>query len=93
MSNKKNGTLYVGVTSNLIQRICQHKNNVFPNSFTARYNIHNLVYYEIHQDINLAIEKEKKLKSGSRKKKIQLIESKNPNWNDLYKDIITNNIL
>jgi putative endonuclease len=87
LANKKNGTLYTGVTSNLIKRIYEHKNNVVE-SFTKKYNIHLLVYYEVGESMNSAIEREKQIKSGSRKKKILLIESKNPNWDDLYNELL-----
>jgi putative endonuclease len=87
MTNKRNGTLYTGITSDLIKRVWQHKNNVIP-GFTAKYKIHKLVYYELHEDIREAIRKEKNIKAWRRKWKLQLIEKLNPNWDDLY-DIIT----
>ena len=80
LSNKNNTALYVGVTSNLTGRIWEHKNNVFINSFTSRYNINKLVYYEWLPSIEEAIEREQQLKAGSRKKKIDLIELENPEW-------------
>lgn len=83
-TNKNNTTLYVGVTSNLADRILQHKNKKYPNSFSARYNLDKLVYYEIFQSIVDAIAREKQLKAGNRAKKIALIENINPDWNDLY---------
>ncbi len=85
--SKKNGTLYVGVTANLIKRIYEHKNK-FVKSFTQKYNIDKLGYYEEFQDISTAIEREKKLKGVSRKKKLELIETNNPEWLDLYYEII-----
>ncbi len=85
--NKKNGTLYVGVTSNLGKRIYEHKNK-FVAGFTKRYNIDKLGYYEIFDDISTAIEREKKLKGVTRKKKLELIEINNPEWLDLYYEII-----
>lgn len=85
--NKINGTLYIGVTSNLIKRIYQHKNKL-ADGFTKKYNVDKLGYYEIYEDITVAIEREKKLKNTSRKKKLELIEINNPNWNDLYYDLI-----
>lgn len=85
MSNKKNGTLYTGVTSNLPKRIFEHKNAIA--GFTARYECKLLVYYEILDDMENAILREKQIKSGSREKKIALINSLNPNWRDLYLDI------
>jgi len=87
VTNYINTTLYVGVTSDLHQRIKQHKNKTYPNSFTARYNLNKLVYFEQFQMIEDAIGREKQLKGGSRLAKIQLIESVNPGWNDLYFDI------
>ncbi|SFR49153.1 GIY-YIG nuclease family protein [Thiomicrospira sp. ALE5] len=87
MSNKKNGTLYVGVTSNLIQRVYQHKQHLIE-GFTKRYNLNRLVYFEQLDEISSAIEREKQLKSGSRQKKIQLIEQVNPEWDDLYESIL-----
>ena len=85
--NKRNGTLYTGVTSNLIKRIWEHKNKVIA-GFTKTYNISKLGYYEIHGDIVEAIKREKQIKAGSRKNKIELIEKMNPNWIDLYEKII-----
>lgn len=87
VSNKKHGTLYTGVTSNLIQRIHQHKNKT-ANSFTSKYDCINLVYYELFEDMTNAIAREKQIKAGSRKKKIALIQSFNLEWRDLYEDII-----
>ena len=83
MFNKRNGTLYVGVTNDIVRRVQEHKNKIFPDSFTAKYNCDKLGYYEDWEYVNDAIEREKKLKSGSRKKKIALIESINPDWQDL----------
>ena len=83
MFSKPNGTLYVGVTSDLIQRVAQHKNKYF-SGFTAKYNVNKLGYYEIYENIEEAIKKEKKLKGSSRQKKIDLIISMNPKWEDLY---------
>lgn len=83
----RNGTLYVGVTSDLIKRVYQHKQKE-ADGFTKKYNVDKLGYYEIYDDITGAIEREKKLKNTSRKKKLELIEINNPNWNDLYYDII-----
>ncbi len=85
--NKKNGTLYTGVTSNLIKRIYEHKNK-FIDGFTKKYGIDKLGYYETFDTIVSAIEREKQIKGGSRKQKIQLIELINPNWQDLYDKII-----
>jgi putative endonuclease len=86
MANKPNGTLYTGVTSNLIQRIWQHKQGCVQ-GFTKKYHIKSLVYFETYEDMHSAIAREKQIKAGSRKKKIELIESINPKWRDLYQDI------
>jgi len=85
--NSRNGTLYTGVTSNLVKRVYEHKQK-FVKGFTAKYGIDKLGYYEIFEDIVHAIEREKIIKGGSRDTKLSLIESKNPNWNDLYDTII-----
>ncbi len=84
--NKKNGTLYTGVTNDLIKRVWQHKNKVVE-GFTQKYSVDKLGYYEIFGDIKLAIAREKQLKGGNRKTKLELIETNNPEWNDLYYDI------
>lgn len=85
--NKQNGTLYTGVTSNLVKRIYEHKNKL-ADGFTKKYNVDKLGYYEIYDTIEVAIEREKQIKGGSRKQKLQLIESINPHWTDLYDTII-----
>ena len=87
ITNKNNTTLYVGVTSNLPNRIIQHKEKYYPKSFSARYNLDKLVYYENFQMIGDAIGKEKQLKAGNRATKEGLINSINPNWNDLFEEI------
>jgi putative endonuclease len=84
ITNKNNTTLYVGVTSNLKQRIERHKNKYYKNSFSSRYNLNKLVYYEVIPMIVDAIAREKQLKGGNRAKKIELIEGMNPEWQDLY---------
>jgi putative endonuclease len=86
MSNKKRGTLYVGVTSDLIKRVCEHKNKLV-DGFTKRHDLNILVYYEQAETIEAAISREKQLKNWHRAWKINLIEDANPGWNDLYKDI------
>lgn len=86
MTNKRNGTLYTGVTSNLVQRIFQHKNNMIK-GFTNRYNCKMLVYYELYEEMATAIIREKQIKDGPREKKISLIISQNPTWDDLYDQI------
>jgi putative endonuclease len=87
LSNRYHGTLYVGVTSNLIQRVWQHKVKSV-DGFTKKYDLDQLVYFEIFEDMYQAISREKQLKSGSRAKKIALIEAKNPQWFDLYDGIL-----
>ena len=88
LANKYNGTLYIGVTSNLIKRVYQHKNNLIE-GFTQRYNVHLLVYYEVFEDMSSAIAREKQLKNWQRAWKIQLIEKNNPRWLDLWDQIVS----
>jgi putative endonuclease len=88
ITNQSNKVLYTGVTSNLKGRTWKHKVKFYKKSFSARYNVNKLVYYEWCETIMLAIAREKQLKAGSRKKKIMLIESMNKNWEDLYDKII-----
>ena len=85
--NRKNGTLYVGVTSDLIKRIYQHKNKLIE-GFSKKYGLDKLGYYVIYENIENAILREKQIKSGSRKNKINLIEKVNPNWEDLYNSLL-----
>lgn len=87
MANKHNSTLYVGVTSDLLKRVWEHKNNKFPNSFTARYQLHKLVYYEAFHSIEEAIAREKQIKAGSRGKKEELIDKINPTRKDLSAEV------
>lgn len=86
ITNKINTVLYIGVTSNLQRRIYEHKNKVV-SSFSSKYNLNKLVYYEVFPHIEIAIAREKQLKAGSRAKKNLLIQSINPNYNDLYSRI------
>lgn len=86
MTNKNKTTLYTGVTNNLARRVNEHKNHM-QNGFSDRYNLEVLVYYEVTNDIEAAIYREKQIKGGSRKKKIALIESINAEWKDLSEDI------
>jgi putative endonuclease len=86
MTNTHNTVLYTGVTNELKRRAFQHKNGQ-GGVFTKKYNIHKLVYYEVGDDIHYAIFREKQIKAGSRQKKIDLINSLNPEWNDLYEEI------
>ena len=83
LASEKNGTLYVGITSDLIKRIYEHKNNIVK-GFTEKYKVHKLVYYEECSDIYEAIQREKQVKRWYRKWKIELIENFNPEWEDLY---------
>ena len=86
LSNKPNGTLYTGVTSDLPKRIWQHRNGI-TKGFTTRYNLTRLVYFELFQNMLQAISREKQIKAGSRAAKIKLIERMNPGWKDLYEEI------
>jgi len=86
MTNKNNTVIYTGITNNLKKRIYEHKEKII-RSFTSRYNINKLVYYEIFEDIYNAISREKQIKSGSRRKKIDLVNNFNPQWKDLYNEI------
>ena len=87
LASARNGTLYVGVTSQLVQRIWQHKNHVFE-GFSQRYKVDQLVWFEPHESTEAAILREKQIKSGSRKRKLDLIETMNPGWRDLYEDML-----
>ena len=87
LASKPNGTLYTGVTSDLVRRVWEHKNDV-SEGFSRRYGVHDLVYYELHESMEAAIQREKQIKAGSRKRKLELIEGMNPGWKDLYKDIL-----
>ena len=87
LANKQNGTLYIGVTNDLIKRVYQHKNDVVE-GFTAKYKIHHLVWYESCGNVNEAINREKQLKKWNRKWKLALIEKSNPQWRDLYDEIM-----
>ena len=87
LTSKKNGTLYVGVTSDLIKRVYEHKNNLVE-GFTRKYAVHNLVYFETTESVESAIAREKQLKKWTRAWKIHLIEKNNPDWRDLYSELI-----
>jgi len=87
LTSQRNGTLYIGVTSDLGKRVWEHKNKL-AEGFTKRYNVHNLVWYELHENMVSAIEREKALKEWKRGWKLKLIESMNPTWQDLYDEII-----
>ena len=87
MTNTKNGTLYTGVTSDIIKRVYEHKEGIMK-GFTYRYDCKKLVYYELHDTMETAITREKQIKAGSRKRKIELIKTMNPDWKDLYTNLI-----
>ena len=87
LAGKKNGTLYIGVTSDLVKRIWEHKNNV-AEGFTKRYGVHDLVWYELHETMESAIHREKALKEWKRAWKLELIEGSDPDWLDLYPTIV-----
>jgi putative endonuclease len=87
LASKRNGTLYVGVTSDLVKRIWEHKNDAV-DGFTKKYGVHSLVYYEQCADMTTAIAREKQLKKWNRMWKIELIESVNKEWRDLWEDIL-----
>jgi putative endonuclease len=87
LTNNNNSVLYTGVSSCLKERVEQHRKKKYKDSFTARYNVHKLVYYEEHDTILEAIKREKKIKGGSRKKKIDLVNSMNPEWKDLTESL------
>jgi putative endonuclease len=88
MSNKHNTALYVGVTSDLVNRVYKHKEHIFHNSFTDKYNIEFLVYYETFESIEEAIAREKQIKKWNRQKKEALINTMNPEWKDLYGHVL-----
>ena len=87
LANRPDGTLYVGVTSDLIKRVWQHKNDVYA-GFSHKYQVQTLVWFEQHAAMEAAIAREKQLKAGPRKRKIALIESLNPTWSDLYEALL-----
>lgn len=87
LASKRNGTLYIGVTSNLQKRAWEHKDDTFE-GFTKRYGVHHLVYYELHAGMLSAITREKQMKKWNRAWKLELIEKQNPDWKDLWDDII-----
>ena len=88
LTNRINRVLYTGVTNDLVRRVYEHRNHLDKTSFTARYNVEKLVYFEETTSSRAAIEREKQIKSWSRKKKDKLVETKNPNWQDLYDSIL-----
>ena len=87
LASQRNGTLYVGVTSHLVKRLWEHKNDAVE-GFTEKYGVHRLVYFELHDTMPAAIQREKQIKKWNRAWKINLIEKVNPEWNDLWPDIL-----
>ena len=87
MANSLDSVIYIGVTNNLIKRVYEHKEKLV-DGFTKKYGVDKLVYYEIFEDIDTAISREKQLKAGRRKRKVELINSMNPEWEDLYKRLV-----
>mgnify|MGYP001083436650 CR=1 FL=1 len=87
LANKTNVTIYTGVTNDLIRRVYEHKNKLI-HGFATKYNVDKLVYFEVAETANSAITREKQIKSWSRKKKNELINNRNPNWDDLYETLI-----
>ena len=87
LASERNGTLYIGVTSDLVKRIWEHKSD-FVEGFTKQHQVHTLVWYEVHENMESAITREKQLKEWKRQWKIALIEKSNPYWNDLYPTIV-----
>jgi putative endonuclease len=86
ITNKKDGVLYIGVTSDLVKRIYEHKNGIF-DGFSKKYNLDTLVYFEVYEGVHEAITREKQVKEWNRDWKVKLIEENNPDWNDLYLDL------
>ena len=87
LASRRNGTLYVGVTSNLVKRVWEHKSNCVE-GFTKRYGFHRLVWFEVHESMESAIAREKAIKAWQRKWKLELIEKENPEWKDLYANLL-----
>ncbi len=87
LCSRRNGTIYIGVTSDLIKRIYEHKNNLV-DGFTKQYSVHTLVWYEVHDSAETAILREKQIKKWERSWKLRLIEENNPDWKDLYDDVL-----
>ena len=88
LANTTGTVVYIGITKDLVRRVYEHKHKSDPNSFTAKYDVHKLVYYEATSDVRAAIEREKQLKGWNRKRKNKLVETMNPRWEDLYESIL-----
>ena len=87
LASERNGTLYTGVTSDLVKRVWEHKSDLV-DGFTKRYSVHTLVWFEVHIEMQAAIAREKAIKNWKRRWKLRLIESTNPDWRDLYPDLL-----
>ncbi|CAG4883016.1 Putative endonuclease [Georgfuchsia toluolica] len=87
LASERNGTIYIGVTSDLVKRIWEHKQNLVE-GFTKEYGVHTLVYFELHDEMTQAIQREKQLKKWKRSWKLRMIELKNPDWRDLWPEIV-----
>lgn len=87
LASQRNGTLYIGVTSDLVKRVWQHRSD-FVDGFTSKYAVHDLVYFELHEDMPGALTREKQLKKWRREWKVRLIEARNPDWRDLWTEIV-----
>ena len=88
LSNRPNTVIYTGVTRDLVRRVYEHKHHLDPDSFTAKYDVTKLVYYESTSDVKAAIEREKQIKGWNRKRKNKLVESRNPSWAELYDTVL-----
>ena len=88
LTNTHNSVLYTGVTNDLVRRVYEHKNHLVKDSFTSRYNVEKLVYYEVTSNVDAALEREKQIKGWNRKRKNKLVESRNPDWHDLYTALV-----
>ena len=88
LASATNVTVYIGVTNDLVRRVYEHRNQMISDSFTSKYGVHKLVYFEQTSDVKAALEREKQLKGWRRSKKNSLIESMNPEWKDLYPDLL-----
>jgi putative endonuclease len=87
LTKQRHTVLYTGVTNDLLRRVTEHREKRVP-GFTARYNVDKLVYFEVHDDPGSAIEREKQIKNGPRRRKLELIDGQNPQWRDVYEDLL-----
>ena len=88
LTNTHNSVLYTGVTNDLVRRVYEHKNHLVKDGFTSRYNVEKLVYFEVTSNVDAALEREKQIKGWNRKRKNKLVESRNPDWHDLYSALV-----